>query len=209
MDPRDTREPWPRPETDGMSLTGIMAFVRARCPWASAHTHATLARYLVEESAELLAAEEQLYAEGQLREPGAEAGPGQAQRVDAVEGEIADLLYQVLFHSALLDDHGGRAPGETFERVERRLAAKLVRRHPHVFESAHPVPLDRVQEAYSAVKAEEKRTGASAPEPPRAAGERAVGLMRRALGAAEHKLLGTPETDRGPDRTTRTAEEDG
>ena len=43
LDPRDVREPWPRPDTRDMGPEMMMAFIRARCPWAADHTHASLA----------------------------------------------------------------------------------------------------------------------------------------------------------------------
>ncbi|WP_084500102.1 MazG nucleotide pyrophosphohydrolase domain-containing protein [Brevibacterium album] len=187
-DPRDVREPWARPETEQLDLPALMAFIRARCPWASAHTHVSLSRYLVEESAELLAAEEHLYGRPADGAGTAHDAARHEEAVDGVEGELADVLYQVLFHSALLDDHEEREPGETYARVETRLAAKLVRRHPHVFDSEHPVPLEQVQCAYRGVKDREKRTGLSAPEPPVPAQVRALALVRDALAVTEHRL---------------------
>jgi NTP pyrophosphatase (non-canonical NTP hydrolase) len=109
----------------------MMAYIRARCPWAADHTHATLAPYLLEESVELLAA----IVEDDPR---------------AVEAELADVLYQVVFHAALLDDRLERSPGATWDALQERLVAKYVRRHPHVFDSEHPVPLPEVQPSAAA-----------------------------------------------------------
>src|SRR5699024_7270180 len=127
-DPRDLREPWVRPETGALTPAAMMAYIRARCPWARAHTHRSLAPYLLEETVELMAAiveDEAANTEdsgargtGAANAAGAAgaadaaevadaAGAADAAEVadaagaaDAVEAELADVLYQVLFHAA-------------------------------------------------------------------------------------------------------------
>ncbi len=82
------------------------------CPWDAEQTHSSLARYLVEECYELLQAIED-------RAAGAEN--------DAeLREELGDVLLQVLFHARIADDFG-------IDDVAADLAAKLMRRHPHVF----------------------------------------------------------------------------
>lgn len=143
---------WERPDAAALSLPEAMALIRARCPWAAQHSHASLLPYLLEEAHELAAA--------------LEAGAPAAD----VEGELGDVYYQVLFHAALLDDPGsGPAPGSpvrapngepasprAIERIEARLKDKLVRRHPHVFAAQAPVPLAEVERRYEEVKAAER-----------------------------------------------------
>lgn len=172
-DPRDLSEPWARPETDSLTPERMMAFIRARCPWAQAHTHRSLLPYLLEETVELWAA---VLAEESARTDGAVdpsavvgaagegGGPG-----ETVEAELADVLYQVLFHAALLDDRRGREPGETWTALQGRIVEKYVGRHPHVFDSDGPVELTEVQRRYQEVKAQEKARSGAAPEPPPAA----------------------------------------
>ena len=151
-------------DATALSVAEVVAYIRARCPWAAAHTHRTLLPYLIEETYELIAAVES------------------GQR-DDVEAELGDVLYQVLFHAALLDDPtddseaAGTAPVDpnavrsltgqpvapaAFGRVGERLRAKLVRRHPHVFDSTGPVPLGEVERRYEAVKAQERAIAAAA-----------------------------------------------
>lgn len=156
-DPRDVREPWSRPDESSLTPDRMMAYIRARCPWATAHTHRTLAPYLLEESVEFLAAV--IEDEG----PGGEHGG--AATAEAVEAELADLLYQVVFHAAVMDDRHGRPAGATWSSLQDRLVRKYVRRHPHVFDSAHPVPIDEVQRRYQDVKAAERAEGSAAREP--------------------------------------------
>ena len=86
------------------------------CPWDAEQTHTSLAPYLLEEAYETLEAIET----GDLV---------------ALREELGDLLLQVLFHARLAEE----APaGQRFgiDDVAADLVAKLVRRHPHVFEPA-------------------------------------------------------------------------
>nr|WP_269770538.1 MazG nucleotide pyrophosphohydrolase domain-containing protein [Brevibacterium yomogidense] len=158
-----------------------MAFIRARCPWAEAHTHRSLAPYLLEETVELMAA---LVEDEAARDE----DPG---TVDAVEAELADVLYQVLFHAALIDDRRGRAPGATWDSLQERIVGKYVRRHPHVFDSAHPVPLDDVQRRYQQVKAEEKEQRDAVSEPSaashRLAADRALSILSEIRGTMDDR----------------------
>ncbi|HLR44935.1 MAG TPA: MazG nucleotide pyrophosphohydrolase domain-containing protein [Brevibacterium sp.] len=166
-DPRDIREPWSRPDETALGPDRMMAYIRARCPWAAGHTHRTLAPYLLEESVEFLASviEDERAADEQAGAGhGGDEDRGEAT-ADAVEAELADVLYQVVFHAAVLDDRHGRPAGATWSALQDRLVRKYVRRHPHVFDSAHPVPIDEVQRRYQAVKAEERAAGSAAREP--------------------------------------------
>jgi tetrapyrrole methylase family protein/MazG family protein len=96
-------------------LLGIMARLRGPggCPWDREQTRASLKAYLIEEAYEVLEAIEN----------------GQA---DALEEELGDLLFQVVFHAEIAREQG------EFDMADllRRLAAKMVGRHPHVFGSA-------------------------------------------------------------------------
>jgi XTP/dITP diphosphohydrolase len=86
------------------------------CPWDAAQTHASLAKYLLEESYEVLEAIET----GDLA---------------LLREELGDLLLQVLFHARVTEE---LPPDQAFsiEDVAADLADKLVRRHPHVFAGA-------------------------------------------------------------------------
>ncbi|MDP9115690.1 MAG: MazG family protein [Actinomycetota bacterium] len=84
------------------------------CPWDAEQTHASLAKYLVEETYELLEAIE-------------------TGEIGLLREELGDLLLQVLFHARLSQE---LPDGEAFgiDEVAADLVDKLVRRHPHVFE---------------------------------------------------------------------------
>ncbi len=107
------------------------------CPWDAAQTHASLARYLLEETYEVL---EALDTEDRplLRE------------------ELGDLLLQVVFHARIAQEH----PTEPFglDEVADGLVAKLVRRHPHVFADAEVAGgADGVHRQWEQIKRTEKQ----------------------------------------------------
>jgi XTP/dITP diphosphohydrolase len=112
------------------------------CPWDAEQTHASLAKYLVEETYEVLEAIE-------------------ADDPALLREELGDVLLQVLFHARLAQE---RTDGTAFsiDDVAGDLADKLVRRHPHVFaaDGAAPdaarVSADEVNTRWEARKAAEK-----------------------------------------------------
>ena len=84
------------------------------CPWDAEQTHASLARYLLEEAYEVIEA--------------IETGDR-----DLLREELGDLLLQVLFHARLAEEE---PEPYSIEDVAADLVDKLVRRHPHVFAAA-------------------------------------------------------------------------
>ncbi len=111
---------------DLQQLTGRL---RAECPWDREQTERTIVPHTVEEAYEVADA--------------ALAGDD-AKLVD----ELGDLLFQVYFLSALLDEKGH---GD-LEAVARAVHAKLVRRHPHVFGEAEARTASRVRENWERIK---------------------------------------------------------
>ena len=95
-----------------LDLVRIMARLRGPggCPWDAEQTHASLARHLLEETPEVLAA--------------VDAGDR-----DAIRDELGDVLLQVVFHAQIAADDGAW----DVDDVAQGLVDKLVRRHPHVF----------------------------------------------------------------------------
>ncbi len=79
------------------------------CPWDRAQTHASLKRYLLEESYELFEAIEQ-------------------DDSAAMMDELGDVLLQVLLHAQI----AAEKRAFTIDDVINNLSAKLIRRHPHV-----------------------------------------------------------------------------
>ena len=92
------------------ALVRLMDRLRADCPWDRKQTFGDLAGYLLEECYE---AHESLVA-GDLA---------------SLEGELGDLLFQIVFLARL----GREAGAFDLASVARRIHAKMVSRHPHVF----------------------------------------------------------------------------
>ncbi|MBS0374982.1 MAG: nucleoside triphosphate pyrophosphohydrolase [Proteobacteria bacterium] len=103
------------------------------CPWDVEQTFATIAPYTLEEAYEVADAIER----GDLA---------------ALEEELGDLLLQVVFHSQMASEQGAF----DFERVARGIAAKLVRRHPHVFGGERLADAAAQSARWEEIKAAEK-----------------------------------------------------
>lgn len=147
-----------------------MREVRERCVWSQQITHRDLVPYLIEESHEV---------------------------IDAVEGgtradlreELGDLLWQVLFHSAI----AAQDPDDPFDidDVAQTLTEKMVRRHPHVFAGEVATTPDEVLVHWNAAKAAEKRTRRSVLDGiPR--GMPALALAQKVVGRAAGVHVDTP-----------------
>ncbi len=103
------------------------------CPWDLQQDHASLARYLVEETYELLDA--------------IDAGED-----EAIAEELGDVLLQVVFHAQIAADRGAF----TLDDVARGIVDKLVRRHPHVFGDVAVSGADEVKARWEDLKQQEK-----------------------------------------------------
>lgn len=116
-------------------LVGVMARLRGEggCPWDREQTHASLKRYAVEETYELLEAIDQ-------------------DDASAIREELGDVLLQVLFHAQMAREDGRFAIAE----VMAGLRDKLVRRHPHVFGDEHASDAGAVLRNWEKIKAREK-----------------------------------------------------
>lgn len=102
------------------------------CPWDRIQTHDTLRPYLVEEAWECVAAIEQ-------------------NDTDHLCEELGDLLFQIIFHSAI-----ARAFDEfTLNDVISSVCGKMIRRHPHVFSDVSFSDADSVSAAWETIKQEE------------------------------------------------------
>ena len=98
-------------------LLAIMARLRdpeTGCPWDIEQDFATIAPYTIEEAYEVADAIERL--------------PGEAAW-DELEGELGDLLLQVVYFAQM-----GRERGRfDFHAIAERVARKMVDRHPHIW----------------------------------------------------------------------------
>jgi MazG family protein len=119
-----------------VELVTIMDRLRRECPWDARQTHQSLRPYLLEEAYETLDALD---------------GGDSAELCE----ELGDLLLQVYFHARLAQE---RTDGTGFDidEVARGIAAKLVRRHPHVFGEVTVADADEVKRNWNAIKAAER-----------------------------------------------------
>lgn len=119
---------------------------RRGCAWDVAQTFASIAPYTLEEAYEV--------ADAIARDD-----------LDDLRDELGDLLLQVIFHARMAEEAGAFG----FEDVARGLTAKLIRRHPHVFDAdGNLLPADAptrdpeaVKALWETVKAEERRVKAA------------------------------------------------
>jgi XTP/dITP diphosphohydrolase len=105
------------------------------CPWDAEQTHASLARYLLEETYEVLEAMDQGDI-GSLRE------------------ELGDLLLQVVFHARIAQESD---PTFSLDAIAQGVVDKLVRRHPHVFTDLVVTSSEELEANWAKIKEEEKQ----------------------------------------------------
>jgi len=105
------------------------------CPWDAEQTHASLARYLLEETYEALEAMDQGDL-GSLRE------------------ELGDLLLQIVFHARIAQETDATF---SLDSIAQGVVDKLVRRHPHVFTDLVVTSSEELEANWAKVKQEEKQ----------------------------------------------------
>jgi MazG family protein len=97
-------------------LLAVMARLRdpdSGCPWDLKQSFATIAPYTIEEAYEV--------ADAIARDD-----------LDGLKDELGDLLLQVVFHAQMASEDERFA----FADVVDGITAKMIRRHPHIFEDA-------------------------------------------------------------------------
>ena len=110
------------------------------CPWDAEQDHASLLKYLLEESYEFIESVED-------------------NDRQAMQEELGYLLLQVYFHSRMAEEDATQP--FNIEDVAKSVADKLIRRHPHVFAGASVNSSEDVLENWEKQKAAEKgRTSA-------------------------------------------------
>ena len=135
-----------QPSSDVARLIEIMAALRnpkSGCPWDLEQTHASIAPYALEEAYEVVDAIERC-------------------DLDDLRDELGDLLLQVVFHARLAEEVGAFSFGDVVEGV----TAKMVRRHPHVFDAKpKKPPPSGVDKIWEAMRAKRDAQGSQAPKP--------------------------------------------
>jgi nucleoside triphosphate diphosphatase len=109
------------------------------CPWDLEQDFSTIAPYTIEEAYEVADA---------------------IARADmsGLEDELGDLLLQVVYHAQMAKE----AQHFDFEAVARKIADKMVRRHPHVFGDATVADAGAQSRAWEETKANERQEKAGA-----------------------------------------------
>ena len=117
------------------SLRKLIAALRAKngCPWDRKQTPSSLTIYLIEEMFELVEAVE-------------------ADNTEAIEEELGDVLFQVVFLAALYQEAGRFS----LESALEHNIQKMIRRHPHVFGTETVENADQVKERWRQIKQQEK-----------------------------------------------------
>ena len=126
-----------RPFSDGIeAIFEVVHTLRAPggCPWDREQTHESLRPYLLEETYELLEAID-------------------ASDNDKMMEELGDLLLQVAMHSEIAAEDGRFDAKQVSEAV----AAKMVKRHPHVFGDVSVANADEVLRNWEHQKMHEAR----------------------------------------------------
>ena len=160
------------------TLLRLMAQLRdpeRGCPWDVAQDFGTIAPYTIEEAYEVADA--------------IERGDH-----DDLREELGDLLLQVVFHARIAQEAGVFG----FDDVAAAIVAKLIRRHPHVFDAAGEfLPRDQrvadpeaVKAAWGRIKAQERaekaaRSAAQGRAPPQLGPLEGVPRALPALAYAE------------------------
>ncbi len=142
--PRDASDALVRDPDGGLDrLREIMRRLRAPdgCPWDREQDFSTIAPYTIEEAYEVADA----------------IGRG---ALDELEGELGDLLLQVIYHSQMAEEAGAFG----LDDVVRGISDKMVRRHPHVFgdESRDKSAAQQTQD-WERIKAAERAAADKAP----------------------------------------------
>lgn len=126
-------------------LLEIMAKLRdpdTGCPWDRAQDYASIAPYTIEEAYEVVDA---------------------IERKDhhALKDELGDLLFQVVFYAQLAKEE----KLFDFAAVAEAICSKMIRRHPHVFDTAEYADEAQLHQAWEQIKASERQAKISLEQP--------------------------------------------
>jgi XTP/dITP diphosphohydrolase len=120
------------------SLIEVVAQLRSPnggCPWDLAQTPETLIPYVIEEAYEVTDA---------IRQGDPEA----------IADELGDLLLQVVLQAQIASEYGQF----DLSTVAEKIATKLIRRHPHVFEDVAVANVEEVHQNWERIKTTEEQS---------------------------------------------------
>src|SRR5271163_90977 len=152
-------------------LVALQARLRAPngCPWDREQTHASLRKFLIEETYEVLDAME-------------------SSDPHEFASELGDLLLQITFHSILAEETGAFTISDVIESIH----SKMVRRHPHVFGDAKAKDSTAVLKNWEQIKAAE-RANANGKEGKAGTAEGANAATESVLSGVPRSLPGVLE----------------
>jgi tetrapyrrole methylase family protein/MazG family protein len=103
------------------------------CPWDRQQTHASLIRYVIEETYEVVESLEE-------------------NDMEKLAEELGDLLLQVYLHAEIARQDGDFSLGDVYEHI----SAKMIRRHPHIFGDVAVDSAGQVVQNWEAIKRQER-----------------------------------------------------
>ncbi|MEX2368725.1 MAG: nucleoside triphosphate pyrophosphohydrolase [Balneolaceae bacterium] len=101
-----------KPSNKFKDLVELVSILRKECPWDRRQTHESLKDHLIEEAYEAVEAIDN-------------------EDFDELKKELGDLLLHIVFQSKMASE----SSEFTIDDVLQNISEKLIRRHPHVFES--------------------------------------------------------------------------
>ena len=125
-------------------LLTLMARLRSDCPWDQKQTNHSLIPYAIEEAYELGAAV-------------------QEDDDEDIKSELGDMLLQVVFHCQLYAEQNRFDISDVITTLQE----KLIRRHPHVFDSESLADEAAVKVRWDEIKEEENKAAAMRGKPKR------------------------------------------
>jgi len=120
-------------------LDMLMKVLRVECDWDKKQTLASLRKYTLEETHEVLEAVEKAI---------------ETDEWDDLKSELGDILIQIAFYARLADEKEKFDLADVFDT----LIEKMIYRHPHVFAGATPDDVDVQWEALKDAKHTERQS---------------------------------------------------
>jgi MazG family protein len=114
----------------------IVRILRRDCPWDSTQTNHSIAHLMIEEAYEVIDA---IYNNDD----------------DEFSKELGDLLLHIVLHSIIAEQRGA------FSLIDviKKITAKMIHRHPHVFGDLSVNGVDQVMQNWEALKLQENENG--------------------------------------------------
>lgn len=132
------------------------------CPWDREQDHRSLARYLLEESYEVL---EAIHSESSLK----------------LKEELGDLFLQIVLHAQIASETGEY----DMESIAEGINKKMISRHPHVFSDNKVETSDDVIKQWDQIKREEAAARGAPPESVVDSVPKALPALLKALKVSE------------------------